>query len=144
MLSKEASSTISKVFGMTRPRTEPRSPGPLANTLTIMPMSDMKNLIDWIIELIMKIWICRVFFFFINWTNQIKKKRFKNYSMSCFHTLYVNCLSWLWWILLGNSELCIWFLLLLLLLTPFNCYFLFVYRSCKEIKEKRKKRWGYF
>ena len=28
-----------KVFGMTRPRIEPRSPGPLANTLSIMPMS---------------------------------------------------------------------------------------------------------
>ena len=35
MLSKKASSTIFKVFGMTRPRIEPRSPRPLANTLTI-------------------------------------------------------------------------------------------------------------
>ena len=34
-VSKEASSTIFKVFGMTRPGIEPRSPGPLANTLTI-------------------------------------------------------------------------------------------------------------
>ena len=33
MLSKEASSTIFWVFGMTRPGIEPRSPGPLANTL---------------------------------------------------------------------------------------------------------------
>ena len=33
VLSKEVSSTILKVFGMTRPRIEPRSPGPLANTL---------------------------------------------------------------------------------------------------------------
>ena len=40
MLSKEASSTIFWVFGITRPGIEPRSPGPLANTLTIMPMSD--------------------------------------------------------------------------------------------------------
>ena len=39
VLSKEASSTIFWVFGMTRPGIEPRSPGPLANTLTIMPMS---------------------------------------------------------------------------------------------------------
>ena len=31
--SKEVTSTIFKVFGMTRPRIEPRSPGPLANTL---------------------------------------------------------------------------------------------------------------
>ena len=28
------------VFGMTRPGIEPRFPGPLANTLTIMPISD--------------------------------------------------------------------------------------------------------
>ena len=34
MLSKEVSSTILKDFGMTRPRIEPRSPGPLANTVT--------------------------------------------------------------------------------------------------------------
>ena len=39
MLSKEASSIIFWVFGMTRPGTEPRSPGPLANTLTARPMS---------------------------------------------------------------------------------------------------------
>ena len=38
MLSKNASSTIFWVFGMTQPGIEPRSPGPLANTLTIMPM----------------------------------------------------------------------------------------------------------
>ena len=34
MLSKVISSSIFKVFGMTRPGIEPRSPGPLANTLT--------------------------------------------------------------------------------------------------------------
>ena len=34
-ISKEASSCIFWVFGMTRPGIEPRSPGPLANTLTI-------------------------------------------------------------------------------------------------------------
>ena len=34
MLSKVVSSSIFKVFGMTRPGIEPRSPGPLANTLT--------------------------------------------------------------------------------------------------------------
>ena len=39
MLSKEASSTIFWVFGMTRPGIEPRSPEPLANTLTARPMS---------------------------------------------------------------------------------------------------------
>ena len=39
MLSKEASSTIFLVFGMTRPGIEPQSPGTLGNTLTIMPMS---------------------------------------------------------------------------------------------------------
>ena len=33
------SSSIFKVFGMTRPGIEPRSPGPLANTLTAGPMS---------------------------------------------------------------------------------------------------------
>ena len=34
---KEVSSTIFKVFGMTRPGMEPRSPGPLANTLPTSP-----------------------------------------------------------------------------------------------------------
>ena len=33
MLSKEASSTIIKVFGMAQPGIEHRSPGPLANSL---------------------------------------------------------------------------------------------------------------
>ena len=33
MLSKGVSSTIFKVFGMMRPGIEPRSPGPLVNTL---------------------------------------------------------------------------------------------------------------
>ena len=33
------SSSLFKVFGMTRPGIEPRSPGPLANTLTAGPMS---------------------------------------------------------------------------------------------------------
>ena len=31
-----------KVFGMTRPGIEPRSPGPLANTLTAGPVSDIR------------------------------------------------------------------------------------------------------
>ena len=44
MLSKEASSTIFWVFGMTRPGIEPRSPGPLANTLTTIPVVCMKHL----------------------------------------------------------------------------------------------------
>ena len=43
MLSKVVSSTIFKVFGMTRPGIEPRSPGPLANTLTAGPMSRFFN-----------------------------------------------------------------------------------------------------
>ena len=38
LLSKEISSTIFKVFGMTRPGIEPRPPGPLANTLPTLPM----------------------------------------------------------------------------------------------------------
>ena len=44
VLSKESSSTIFWVFGMTQPGIEPRSPGPLANTLTTMPMSGIKNM----------------------------------------------------------------------------------------------------
>ena len=36
VLSKAVSSTIFKAFGMTRPRIEPRSPGPLANTVPTM------------------------------------------------------------------------------------------------------------
>ena len=39
VLSKEASSTIFWVFGITRPGIEPRSPRPLARKLTILPMS---------------------------------------------------------------------------------------------------------
>ena len=39
VLSKEVSSTIFKVFSMTRPGIEPRSPGPLANTLPSRPMN---------------------------------------------------------------------------------------------------------
>ena len=41
MLSKVVSTSIFKVFGMTRPGIEPRSPGPLANTLTAGPMSSL-------------------------------------------------------------------------------------------------------
>ena len=39
VLSKEVSSTIFKVFGMTRPGIEPKSLGPLVNTLPTRPMS---------------------------------------------------------------------------------------------------------
>ena len=39
LLSKKASSTIFKVFGMMGAGIEPRSPGPLANTLPMRPMS---------------------------------------------------------------------------------------------------------
>ena len=39
VLSKEVSSTIFQVFGMTRSEIEPRPPGPLANTLSTWPMS---------------------------------------------------------------------------------------------------------
>ena len=39
VLSKEVSSTIFKVFGMTRPGIEPRSPEPLVNSLPTWPMS---------------------------------------------------------------------------------------------------------
>ena len=47
MLSKEVSSTIFKVFGMTRSGIEPRSPGSLANTQPIRPMSrSILNFID--------------------------------------------------------------------------------------------------
>ena len=39
VLGKEVSSTIFKVFGTTRAGIEPRSPGPLANTLPTRPMN---------------------------------------------------------------------------------------------------------
>ena len=42
MISKAASSAIFWDFGMTRPVIEPRSPGPLANTLLIRPMACLK------------------------------------------------------------------------------------------------------
>ena len=41
--SKEASSTILQVFSVTWPVIEPQFPGPLANTLTIMPMKYFLN-----------------------------------------------------------------------------------------------------
>ena len=43
VLNTTASSTIFKVFGMTRLGTEPRSPGSLANTLLIRAMNHDKN-----------------------------------------------------------------------------------------------------
>ena len=55
MLSKVVSSTIFKVFGMNRPGIEPRSPGPLANTLTAGPSN---------IKIKMDIEYMRFFFFF--------------------------------------------------------------------------------
>ena len=48
VLSKEASSTIFKVFGMTRPGIETRSPGPLANTLPTWPMNAIEECLNWI------------------------------------------------------------------------------------------------
>ena len=59
MLSKIASSTIFWVFGMTRPEIEHKSPGSLANTLTIMPMSGIIILI-----VNKKQRTCRFFFFY--------------------------------------------------------------------------------
>ena len=44
VLNKEVSSTIFKVFGMTRPGIEPRFLGPLSNTLPSRPMSWLKIL----------------------------------------------------------------------------------------------------
>ena len=41
VLSKEVSSTIFKVFGMTQPGIEPRSPGPLVDTLPTRTMRDI-------------------------------------------------------------------------------------------------------
>ena len=38
---------------------------------------------------------------------------------------------------LGDSEVCI---ILLFLLTLFICFLLLVYRSCKGIKDRRKKK----
>ena len=54
VLNKEVSSTIFKVFGMTRPGIEPRSPGSLANTLPtgssfIYIMNLALNNLQWLI-----------------------------------------------------------------------------------------------
>ena len=38
MLSKDISGTIFRIFGMTGPKTESRSPGPLVNTLPYRPV----------------------------------------------------------------------------------------------------------
>ena len=54
VLSKAVSSTIFKVYGMTRTGIKPRSPGPLANTLTTRPMSRL-YLISYIVAY--KYWI---------------------------------------------------------------------------------------
>ena len=43
VLNKEVSSTIFKVFGMTRPGIEPWSPGPLANTLPTGPVNQRQK-----------------------------------------------------------------------------------------------------
>ena len=43
VLNKVLSSTIFWVFGMTRPGIEPRSPGPLTNTLLIRPKQQQKQ-----------------------------------------------------------------------------------------------------
>ena len=43
VLRKEVSSAIFKVFGMTRPGIEPRSPGPLVNILPTRPMIRFNN-----------------------------------------------------------------------------------------------------
>ena len=43
VLNKEVSSTILKVFGITQPGIEPRSPGPLTNTLPTRPICRMKR-----------------------------------------------------------------------------------------------------
>ena len=48
MLSKEVSSSIFKVFGMTRPGIEPRSPRPLANTLTAGPKYEVFGCLKWL------------------------------------------------------------------------------------------------
>ena len=56
VLSKEVSSTIFKVFGMTRPGIEPRSPSPLANTLPTRPMSRCKQLLHIIDNQILLRW----------------------------------------------------------------------------------------
>ena len=50
VLSKEVSSTTFKVFGMTQPGSEPRSPGPLANTLPTRPMRQFKVKLATIVE----------------------------------------------------------------------------------------------
>ena len=47
VLSKEVSSTILKVFGMTQHGIEPRSPGPLANTILTRPMSRCNRTLAW-------------------------------------------------------------------------------------------------
>ena len=46
VLSNEVSSTIFKVFGMTWPGIEPRSPGSLANILPTRPMSQLNNITE--------------------------------------------------------------------------------------------------
>ena len=56
MLSKEVSSTIFKVFGLTWPGIEPRSPRPLANTLLARPI----YLLYWnYIIICFKNWSCK-------------------------------------------------------------------------------------
>ena len=56
VLSKAASSTIFWVFGMTLPGIEPWSPGPLANTLLIRPMTQL-FLISLFFHTVLWIWI---------------------------------------------------------------------------------------
>ena len=64
MLSKEASNTIFRVFGISRPGIEPWSPRPLTNTLSIMLMS--RNWMQWRLR----------FMFCLNWSNAKIKSTF--------------------------------------------------------------------
>ena len=84
MLSKEASSTIFWVFGMTRPGIEPNSPRAPVNTLTIMPMSGIGNILFSFTVNVQQ--ICMISFPFC-WTSF-----FNSYALWDWH-LHLNFLS---------------------------------------------------
>ena len=84
VLSKEVSSTIFKVFGMTRPRIETRSPSPLANTLpTIQKVTWVKILF---MHVTFKIWYLKYF----QYENEPMDRQ--HFLCMCSHT----CLARIW------------------------------------------------
>ena len=105
---------------MTRPRIEPKSPGALANTLTILPMSDRKY-----IPIYIYIYICITVKFRINF-NRIMNGRQQKWtfisqkqSLDITKEKYTSLLFYLFWIF--------WMGYVLDFITQVSLFHLFIY-----------------